>query len=181
MTDPATERRWRDAIRRPTFWVMAVLVALFVYQQWPTRPAPVDTPDFHTQTLPAGAQLTWEAEPEQSADTDDSLWHLSRRGLEFLAQTGPLEQPLTELAEDMLAVDRDQVDGRVHQSLRVDGDRARYALIDSENRVQLHAIHALGERWLKVSVLYRPNRPEEAERAHRFLDSVVPGDAIPTD
>ncbi|GGX76311.1 hypothetical protein [Saccharospirillum salsuginis] len=171
-SDPRSST-WRDTLKRPTFWVVVVLLATFSYTQWPTRVSLPETPDYVVTELPTGVQIQWEAEPTRREGEAGPVWHLKRKRMEFLVQSGTHEQPLAELANRMMNVDRDQVNGAVYEPLSIDGRRARYALIDAENRIQRHRVYDLGERWLKTSVLYKAQNEEREQRAQVFLNSVL--------
>ena len=164
---------WRDSFKRPTFWVVLVMLAVFLYTQWPTHVRQPETPDYVVTNLPVGVQVQWEAEPTRREGEAGSVWHLKRKGMEFLVQSGPMETPLPELAARMMKVDREQVNGAVYEPLSVEGQRARYALYDAENRIQRHRLYSLGERWVKTSVLYKAQNEEREQRALVFLNSMV--------
>lgn len=171
-TDPRSST-WRDTLKRPTFWVVIVLLLTFSYTQWPTRVDEPEQPDYVVTDLPMGVQVRWEGEPIRREGEAGPVWHLKRKGMEFLVQSGSLDQPLADLADRMMTVDREQVNGAVHQPLSVEDRRARYALIDAENRIQRHRVYDLGERWLKTSVLYKAHSEEREQRAQVFLNSVL--------
>ncbi|WP_028670781.1 hypothetical protein [Saccharospirillum impatiens] len=166
---------WRDAIRRPTFWVVLVLLIGFVYLQWPSRLKPIDQPDYVSTTVNDAITIEWEASPSAQSDpgTDTEAWFLRRRGMDFLVQTGDLTQPLPELAERMLATDREQVAGDVYEPLQSSGLTARYALYDAENRIQRHRLYATDAGWVKISVLYKGQNEEREARAQRFINRVT--------
>lgn len=176
--DPSADRApvtgWRDAIRRPTFWVVVVLLIGFTYLQWPTRLKPVDQPDYVTTTINDAIAVEWEAAPSAQPDADDNAWFLRRRGMDFLVQTGDLTQPLPELAASMLETDREQVAGSLYEPLQSSASTARYALFDAENRIQRHRLYAVDSAWVKVSVLYKDRDEEREARAQRFMNRVTP-------
>lgn len=175
--DPSTDRPpvtgWRDAIRRPTFWVVVVLLIGFAYLQWPTRLKPIDQPDYVTTTLNDAIIVEWEAAPSAQPGADNDAWFLRRRGMDFLVQAGDLTQPLPELAERMLETDREQVAGSVYEPLQSSESTARYALYDAENRIQRHRLYAVDAGWVKISVLYKGQNEEREARAQRFLNRVT--------
>lgn len=167
-----TTPAWRDLIRRPTAWVLVVLLLGFVYLQWPTRVRPVETIDYVTVEHEHGVRVDWEDDPSARTDGAGIAWTLQRKGLDFLVQQGALDRPLPELARRMLDTDRDQVGGAVYEPVRVDNGQAAYALFDAENRIQRHRLYRVDGHWLKASVLYKMNSEQREERAHYFLDSV---------
>lgn len=165
---------WRDAIRRPTFWIVIILLTGFVYLQWPTRLKPVDQPDYVTTTIDEAIAVEWEAAPSAQPDADNDAWFLRRRGMDFLVQTGDLTQPLPELAARMLETDREQVAGSVYEPMQSTESTARYALYDAENRIQRHRLYAVDSGWVKISVLYKGQNEEREARAQRFMNRVTP-------
>lgn len=167
-----SEPGWRNTLRRPTFWVLMVALAMFLYLQWPTRTKPVDSPDYVTREVFDGVYLEWEAPPERRDGEAGPLWTLSRKGMEFIAQRGPLNRPFTELAQHMLEADRRQVSGAVFKPLTVEQGEATYALFDAANRVQRHRLFRLDGHWLKVSVLHKAQNDTHEARAQHFLNSV---------
>lgn len=178
-SDPSRSTPWRDTFKRPTFWVVTVLLIVFTYTQWPTRVRVPETPDYVVTDLPMGVQVQWEAEPTRREGDAGPMWYLQRKGMEFLIQTGPLDRPLPELATRMQSVDREQVNGAEYEPLSIDPTRARYALYDAENRIQRHRLYALDDRWLKTSVLYKAQNDEREQRAQVFLNSVVANQTNP--
>ncbi|HET8903587.1 MAG TPA: hypothetical protein VFN16_06295 [Saccharospirillum sp.] len=175
--DPSADRTpvtgWRDAIRRPTFWIVIVLLVGFVYLQWPTRLQPVDQPDYVATTVNDAITIEWEAAPSVQPGSDGSAWFLRRRGMDFLVQSGDLTDPLPEVAERMLETDREQVAGDVYEPLQSSESTARYALYDAENRIQRHRLYAVGSDWVKISVLYKGQNEEREARAQRFMNRVT--------
>jgi len=165
---------WRDAIRRPTFWIVIVLLIGFVYLQWPTRLKPLDQPDYVTTTINDAMAVEWEAAPNAQPDADTDAWFLRRRGMDFLVQTGDLTQPLPDLAARMLETDREQVAGSIYEPLQSSESTARYALFDAENRIQRHRLYAVDSGWVKISVLYKGQNEEREARAQRFMNRVTP-------
>lgn len=160
-------------LKKPTFWIVLVLLIGFVYLQWPTHVRPPYAPDYRTVTLADGVQMQWEGEPQVVDAEAGTAWTLKNRGLEFLVQQGRLDATLTELAQHQKKIDSAQVASLEYAPLEVAGGLARYALIDVENRIQRHRLYQRGERWLKVSVLYKADNEEREARAQVFLNSVV--------
>ncbi|MFG1495599.1 hypothetical protein ABMA57_03120 [Saccharospirillum sp. HFRX-1] len=160
-------------LKNPTFWVVVVLLIGFVYLQWPTHVRMPYAPDYRTVTLADGVQMQWEAEPQVIEGEAGTAWTLKNKGLEFLVQQGLLDVPLAQLAERQKAIDSAQVASMEYAPLEVTGSLARYALIDVENRIQRHRLYQRGERWLKVSVLYKADNEDREARAQLFLNSVV--------
>ncbi|MEX1214067.1 hypothetical protein [Saccharospirillum sp.] len=171
--DPSEVTGWRDAIRRPTFWVVVVLLIGFAYLQWPTRLKPVDQPDYVTTTVKDSVTVEWEAAPSAQPGAESDAWFLRRRGMDFLVQSGDLTEPLSELAEQMLETDRQQVAGDVYEPLQSSESAARYALYDAENRIQRHRLYAVDSSWIKISVLYKGQNEEREARAQRFMNRVT--------
>lgn len=163
---------WRDTARRPTFWVVLVLLLGFIYLQWPTRvrtPPPIDYISLET---PPGVVLTWEAQPEYLAEGGTEVWSLSRARMEFLVQHSALNQPLDQLAEQALENDRRRVAGLVREPLTWQEGHYRYSLEDVENRIQHHRLFELDGHWVKVSALYRAENDGHTSRAAVFFDSL---------
>lgn len=160
-------------VKKPTSWVVMVMLVGFVYLQWPTHLRQPYAPDYRTVMLADGVQMQWEAEPRLIDGEAGIAWTLKNKGLEFLVQQGRLEGSLTQLAQQQLAIDRTQVASMEYAPLEVSGSSARYALIDVENRIQRHRLYQRGARWLKVSVLYKADNEDRETRAQVFLNSVV--------
>ncbi|PTY37740.1 hypothetical protein BGP77_14755 [Saccharospirillum sp. MSK14-1] len=160
-------------VKNPTFWVVVVLLIGFVYLQWPTHLRTPYAPDYRTVTLADGVQMQWEGEPQVVEGEAGTAWTFKNKGLDFLVQQGDLNASLTQLAQRQRDIDRAQVGGIEYAPLEVRGSLAQYALIDAENRIQRHRLYQRGERWLKVSVLYKANNEEREARAQVFLNSVV--------
>lgn len=169
---PNPEPGWRNTLRRPTFWVLMLALAGFLYLQWPTRVQQEPTPDYVSVEPFEGVQMTWEAPPERSEGEAGPVWSLSREGMEFLAQRGPLNRPFPELARQMVETDREVGSGAGYEPLSIDRNRADYALFDAANRIQRHHLYRLGDQWFKVSVLYKAQSEAQQERAGYFLNSV---------
>jgi hypothetical protein len=149
------------------------MLAGFVYLQWPTRLKPLDQPDYVTTTINEALTVEWEAAPSAQEGEPGEAWFLRRRGMDFLVQSGELGQPLPDLARSMLATDREQVAGAVYEPLQTSESLARYALYDAENRIQRHRLYAVGDQWIKVSVLYKDQNEEREARAQRFMNRVI--------
>ncbi|WP_108124287.1 hypothetical protein [Saccharospirillum mangrovi] len=160
-------------LKNPTFWIVLVMLIGFIYLQWPTHVRQPDRPDYRTVTLADGVQMQWEGDPQILEGEAGTAWHFERKGLEFLVQEGELNEPLAALAARQREADRAQVGAMEYAPLEVAGGMARYALIDAENRIQRHRLYQRGERWFKVSVLYKANNDERENRAQVFLNSVV--------
>lgn len=170
MSDPAARFA---VLKKPTFWVVVVMLIGFVYLQWPTHLRAPYAPDYRTVVLADGVRMQWEGEPQVIEGEAGTAWTLKNKGLDFLVQQGDLNAPLAELAQRQLDTDREQVGAMAYAPLEVRGSLAQYALIDAENRIQRHRLYQRGERWLKVSVLYKASNEEREARAQRFLNSVV--------
>lgn len=160
-------------LKKPTFWIVGVLLIGFVYLQWPTHVRQPYAPDYRSVTLAGGVQMQWEGEPQVIEGDAGTAWTLHNKGLEFLVQQGSLDAPLAQLAERQQETDSAQVASMDYAPLEVAGGMARYALIDVENRIQRHRLYQRGERWLKVSVLYKADNEEREARAQVFLNSVI--------
>ena len=52
-------------LKKPTFWVVVVLLIGFIYLQWPTHVRMPYAPDYRTVTLADGVQMQWEGEPQR--------------------------------------------------------------------------------------------------------------------
>lgn len=160
-------------LNKPTFWIVLVLLIAFVYEQWPTHVREPEVPDYRTVTLADGVQMQWEDQPRVTQGEAGMVWYLQRKGLDFLVQQGEMTAPLAELAERQREADRRQVGAIEYAPLEVSGNLARYALIDAENRIQRHRLYQRGDRWLKVSVLYKANNDQREARAQWFLNTLV--------
>jgi len=170
---PRQQDGWRDTLRRPTFWVVLVMLAGFVYLQWPTRLKPLDQPDYVTTNIAGALTVEWEATPSLQQGEAGEAWFLRRRGMDFLVQSGDLTRPLPELAASMVMTDTKQVGGDEYEPLQASASLARYALYDAENRIQRHRIYAVDSEWIKVSVLYKDQNDEREARAQRFLNRLT--------
>lgn len=173
MVQASSAAGWRDTLRRPTFWVVLVMLLTFMYLQWPTRDRTPPPIDYLFVEAPPGLILAWEAEPEYLTEGGTEVWALSRARMEFLVQRGALNQPLSQLAEQALENDRQRVNGSIREPLSRHEGQYRYSLEDRENRLQHHRLFELDGHWVKVSALYRSQNDQHASRAAVFFDSIT--------
>ena len=158
-------------VKEPTGWIMLVLVVGFFYMQWPTYQRAEPEITYHQQQLDNGFTVRWEAEPEVQALGSPTAWGLTRKGMSFLLQVGPLNEPFETFVEKFQTQDQKAVGGAQQEPLQFQGNEARYALFDAENRVQVHRVFQHEGQWIKVSVLYKPSMESRVERAADFMNS----------
>lgn len=164
---------WRDTVRRPTFWVMFVLLLGFMYLQWPTRVRTEPPIDYLFLETPPGVVLAWEAQPDYLAEGGTEVWALSRARMEFLVQRSTLNQPLNQLAEQALETDRQRVGGLVRDPLVWRDGHYHYSLEDMESRIQQHRLFERDGYWVKVSAMYRAENDGHASRVTVFFESLT--------
>lgn len=163
-------------LKEPTGWVVIIMMAGFLYVQWPTRVQTAPALEYVVQHPVDGFTVQWEAEPEVQSTNDPQAWGLTRKGMSFLVQTDALDRPFEALVREAAELDRDTVNGAVQEPLVIGERAARYAYFDAESRVQQHRWYLLdGDRWVKISVLYKPSMESRVERAGDFLANATPG------
>lgn len=158
-------------LKEPTGWVMIVLMAGFLYMQWPTHNPKIDQPDYVTQQVSPNLSVTWEAEPEMTS-SEPQAWILERKGMVFMVQKAPLNKPFEQWVEEMSEQDQTTVAGAVQEPLTIDANTASYAFYDAEGRTQEHRIFLEGNEWIKVSMLYKPSLETRVTRAAVFLEQI---------
>ncbi|TCS43811.1 hypothetical protein [Reinekea marinisedimentorum] len=158
-------------LKEPTGLILLVMVAGFLYVQWPSRVKPVEEPSYVWQTLDSGFRIAWEESPVLQNDSAPEVWGLTRKGMSFLVQSDQLNGAFTELVARIAEQDRLAVGGAVQAPLQWQESYASYAFFDAESRVQEHRWYLQGDRWIKVSVLYKPSSETRQQRAEAFLHS----------
>ncbi|EAR07840.1 hypothetical protein [Reinekea blandensis] len=163
-------------LKEPTGWVVIVMVLGFLYVQWPTRVRTTPEPEYIVQQPVNGFTVQWEAEPEVQSDSNPQAWGLTRKRMSFLVQSDTLDGTFEALVREAAEQDRSTVNGAVQEPLVIGERAARYAFFDAESRVQQHRWYLLDDnRWVKVSVLYKPSMESRVERAGVFLANAIPG------
>ncbi len=159
-------------LKEPTGWLVIVLVAGYLYAQWPTRVKTEPVPKYYWQTLDSGFAVRWESEPTEQADGKIQVWAQRSKGVSFLVQTGELEGDFSQFVNKMAEQDQKEVAGAVQDPMQLGENWARYAFFDAESRVQTHHWYLIDNQWMKVSVLYKPSSEKRVARAEAFLGSV---------
>lgn len=163
-------------LKEPTGWVVIVMMLGFLYVQWPTRVRTVPEPQYVMQQPVEGFTVQWEAAPELQSQANPQAWGLTRKGMSFLVQTDELDRPFEAMVREAAERDRQTVNGAEQEPLVIGERAARYAYFDAESRVQQHRWYLLDEnRWVKISVLYKPSMESRVERAGVFLANATPG------
>lgn len=160
-------------LKEPTGWIVIVLVAGFLYVQWPTRVREVPEPVYVEQQLDNGFSIRWEGDPELQSEANPEVWALRQKGVSFLVQTATLNGDFETIVTRASEEDRAMVAGAVQEPLVFGETFASYAFFDAESRVQRHRWYLLDEQWVKVSVLYKPSSDARTDRANAFLNSIT--------
>ncbi len=158
-------------LKEPTGWVLMLMVAGFIYVQWPTHVRQTEEISYVWQTLDSGFAVAWEEQPKLQSEAHPQVWGLSRKGMSFLVQTDELDEPFDRLVKKIAEQDRKLVGGAVQMPLVLDEASASYSFFDAESRIQEHHWFLKDNNWVKVSVLYKPSSDTRKARAKAFLDS----------
>ena len=156
-------------LKEPTGWILIVLTLGFFYAQWPSRSQVSVEPDYYWQQLDGGLKIRWEAEPTYQPSGATQAWGLTRKGMSFMVQTGPLNGDFGELILIMAEQDRAAVGGAIQKPLTISDGQAEYAFFDAESRIQAHRWYRLESQWIKISVLYKPSLASRVRRAAEFF------------
>ena len=156
-------------LKEPTGWILILLTMGFFYAQWPSRSSVTVEPVYYWQQLDGGLKIRWESEPTYQAIGATQAWGLTRKGISFMVQTGPLNGDFSELIFVMAEQDRAAVGAAIQEPLTISEGLAEYAFFDAEARIQAHRWYRLESQWIKISVLYKPSLASRARRATEFF------------